>query len=168
MSEIVAGLIGVIAGGLVTGAVEVVQAHQDRSLRRRVAARLITADLDVAAKYVDRVREAEGWPDEPRPFAGAWETWKAQREPFAIAVSVNDWHDIGSAFESLSEIERTARPGKPLNAHDEAMLAETADRLSDALQLAIQRSAPRREHRRMLRTANSRDAQAAAHESADS
>ena len=145
MSELVAGLIGVIAGGIVTGAVHVFQTYQDRRLKRRVAARLIYGELVMAGNALRRIAEKGVWPDKPPDFLDARTIWYAQREAFAAAVGAVDWDKIASTFEYLVQLPVRPRPGKRLTKDEKTKLKASAERASAAADIALVHATPRRE-----------------------
>jgi hypothetical protein len=143
MSELLAGLIGVVAGGLVTGIVQVFQARQSLSLKRRVAARLISGDLARASNFVDDLHEKDRWPETPIDFEAERHTWLAQREAFAAAVTMYDWAMVAAVYEKLVELADAAQPGREFTASERADVAEQKQRVKYALDLAYGCSASR-------------------------
>jgi hypothetical protein len=151
MSELVAGLIGVVAGGLVTGAVELFQTWKDRQVKRRVAARLIAGDLMTAQQLVKLIVEKKRWPTSTVSFDAEYETWVAQREAFAAAVSAYDWNMVASVYEHLLSLAEAAGRGQPFTDDDRSSLEKDAKRLAEAIKITIARSASRREQRHAVR-----------------
>ncbi len=142
------GLIGVVAGGVVTGAVQVIQTWQDRHLKRKVAARLIYADLMVASNWVHWTLKERRWPEDPG-FDGMRTRWYAHREAFAAAVSGTHWNTVAGAYEYLAVMARQWGKAKALDDGDEQVLQQHATMIDGAAEIAFTRSASRLERRRM-------------------
>jgi hypothetical protein len=152
MSEIVAGLIGVVAGGLVTGAVQVIQNRQDRRLKRKVAARLISSDLSRANIALNEIVDTDHWPD-ALSFEDMRARWRAQQEPFAAAVNAYDWYRVDSVYEHLAKVAARCRPGEALNDGERAVLEVNLKQLNGAYEAAIARATSARERHYLSRRA---------------
>lgn len=150
MSELLAGLIGVVAGGLVTGAVQVFQTWQGRRLQRRVAARLIAGDLTRSLRVTELILEYDRWPNTALTFDTEIADWRAQREAFAAAVSTYDWHMVASVYDHLAVLAATAEQHKPLTASDRTEIAQTKRRLDIALEVAGAHTGSKRDQQRFM------------------
>jgi hypothetical protein len=140
MSEIVAGLIGVIAGGLVTGAIQLFQAWQDRRLATKIAARLILIDLYEAANYVETALKGGRWAHHPDTFERPVADWRAQREAFAATAAVGDWVVVSAAFTVIADIGERIKPGEELSADDRKWLRHATAPIQIAADIAEART----------------------------
>jgi hypothetical protein len=154
LSELFAALIGLVAGGLVTGAVQVFQTSQARRLKRRVAARLISGDLITAELLTDAILEHDRWPSPPMSFDAERDRWFAQREAFAAGVSAFDWFMVESVYDHLATLADMSRPAQPLSTDDRAAIEKQRKRLKVANSVTADRGSSRREAREVVRKWN--------------
>jgi hypothetical protein len=105
----------------------------------------------LALQLVELILEKKRWPTSDVSFATEYETWVAQREAFAAAVSAYDWNMVASVYEHLLGLAETAGHRQPLTAEDRSSLEKDARRLREAIKITIARSASRREERQAVR-----------------
>jgi hypothetical protein len=103
MSTALAGFLGIIAGGLLTGAIQTATSWIDRRRGGRVAARLLYMHLwwardAVAAAYTEKYWNPDiGWD----LFAA---TWQEQREPLAVVMNTPHFLAVASAFNAIDQL----------------------------------------------------------------
>jgi hypothetical protein len=148
MSEIVAGLIGVIAGGLVTGAVGLFQTWQARRLKSRVAARLIVGDLLRAENSLEFLGPLSGWPEKPVDFDTELAMWESQREAFAAKVSTYDWRMVSMTYPHLALLGSLCKPGQIYTKEDQRAIERAQQRVKVAARIARDHMGSRRDQRR--------------------
>ena len=95
------GLLGVIAGSLLSGWVQTRQAEKDRKLRARVAARVVYADIELAWQQLDyQLEHTLSVPQDPdiRRYLA---NWAEHRDAFAAGVAFREYHTVAAGFASL-------------------------------------------------------------------
>lgn len=95
MTAAIFGLLGVVMGGVLNGAVARWQARRAESDELRAAARLLMGDLLQLHTYIYEL--ADGQPVE-RPVVRYWEEHAAL---FARTLSIRDWYAIGGGAKML-------------------------------------------------------------------
>jgi hypothetical protein len=103
VSTALVGFIGVIAGGVVTGAVGWVGAWLDRSRARRTAARLIYGDLVLATSDLEAYLQVEHWRDEVWSLPRYVEAWGRHAEALSTAGIV-EFNIVAAAFKRLETL----------------------------------------------------------------
>lgn len=114
MSSALIGLVGVIAGVLVTGGVQAILTSRDRRRDARVAAALIFADLATAREMLDAVLAGDAAAPPASDLYKFLEVWREQRRPLALGVSPFDFHTIAGAFNILANAASGIDVGPPL------------------------------------------------------
>jgi hypothetical protein len=127
MAQAIFGLIGVLVGGLLTGASQWWQTHQARQLKKRAAARLVLEEL---ADTYAVVRAALGNSDETTAASALREdldsglltdsAWKEHRPLLAEELPDDDWRVLADAYFEIREL-RTAEA--------DALLVQKAEEL---------------------------------------
>lgn len=95
------GLLGVMAGSVVSGWVQTRQAEKDRKLRAQVAARVVYADIELAWQQLDDQRQHKlNVPQDPdlRRYLASW---AEHRDAFAAGVAFHEYHTVAAGFASL-------------------------------------------------------------------
>jgi hypothetical protein len=148
MSEVLAGLIGVIAGGLVTGILQVIQTSRARRLECRVAARVILADLIRIGGTVEQQAGVPNWRDDPVNFDREFAVWAAQREALAAGVTTYDWYAVAMAYKHLEVMTDVCDPDQPLTKGHRDGLRIAAIRVERARQIASDHMGSTRDRKR--------------------
>jgi len=116
VNSAIVGFLGVIAGGLVTGGVQGVNAFLGRRLAGRAAARLVYQQLVWGTNLFER-RRASG----VFPLAVDWDsfgrTWAQNRALLAQALSTRDFMMVSAAFESIEQIRLVRVRGPDFDFH---------------------------------------------------
>jgi hypothetical protein len=152
VEELLAALIGIVAGAVATGGVQTWHKARDRKLAARVAARLILGDLYIAEHTVGRIVEGGHWPDRNMPtFESELDVWVENRQAFAAAVDATDWTLVAAAYKDLVDLPEVAEAGRGFTADELRALAAVRKRLDDAAEVAARHAAPERERDRVVR-----------------
>jgi hypothetical protein len=111
MSQLVAALLGIVAGGLLTGAVDLYVADRERNASARAAARLMFADV-MRVKSILEAALAEGgwWDDFIDALLRAEESTK-YREQLAAGVAAHDFTTVDGAFEQVATAQAARAVG---------------------------------------------------------
>jgi hypothetical protein len=132
------GLIGVIIGGLINGAVTAWQAHRHEKMDGRVAARLVYTELrDI---YVESVLPAKLNLKYDSSLRFPTPTWLKQQEVLARVLSDDAWEKVSTAYVWIVASPEANIIGAltPVSeefdeaAHKAALLEEAMDRLQEA------------------------------------
>jgi hypothetical protein len=105
MTTVVAALLGVVVGGLLSGAVQMTVAWRERQRAGRVAARLLYMHLWWAEGGLDLTVKAQGWSD-LADWEGACAAWAEQRVALAGALNTNDFLVIAAAFTGIERLRK--------------------------------------------------------------
>jgi hypothetical protein len=118
MSTALVGLLGVIAGAMVTGGVQASLGWFDRRRSARSSARLLYMELNVAGEGVEFLREAKSWSQIIIDFRDIDRTWRAHRGRLAHIVGTDEFLKVAAAFSSIAALaqskenaEKDAPPG---------------------------------------------------------
>lgn len=98
------GFIGVIAGALTTGGVQLIVEHQNRRNDALSAGRLVWGALADADVTITKAAATGTWGhvgDEPGIFERHLQVWESQRQALARASNRADFHIIAAAFATL-------------------------------------------------------------------
>jgi hypothetical protein len=107
MSTALAGLLGVIAGAMVTGGVQASLSWLERRREARSSARLLYMELNVAGEGVEFLHEAENWSRISVDFRDIDRTWRAHRERLAHIVGTDDFLKVAAAFSSIAALAQS-------------------------------------------------------------
>jgi type II secretory pathway pseudopilin PulG len=95
------GLVGVIAGSVLSGWVQTRQAEKHRELLAQVAARVVYADIELAWQQLDDQRKHKlNVPHDP-DIRRYLVSWAEHRDAFAAGVAFRDYHTVAAGFASL-------------------------------------------------------------------
>ena len=103
MTTIVAALLGVIGGALLSGAVQMTIAWRARQRAGRVAARLLYMHLWWAEAALDLSVRAQAWSDFA-DWGGACAAWGKHREALAGALNTSDFLLAAAAFIGIERL----------------------------------------------------------------
>jgi vancomycin permeability regulator SanA len=128
------GLLGVIAGSLLSGWVQTRQAEKNRKLRAQVAARVVYADIELAWQQLDHQRTNELTVPQDPDLRRYLASWAEHRDAFAAGVPFRDYHAVAAGFASLdSYLYYLATKPTPF---DRRILISTIDALERARPIA--------------------------------
>jgi hypothetical protein len=102
-SEVTAlvGFLGVIAGAVTSGLVQIVQAYRTRKEAAEIAARIIYADLHLAwLEVTNQMANHLDLPVDP-DLSRFLVAWTAQKNAFASGVEFREFHVVAGAFALL-------------------------------------------------------------------
>jgi hypothetical protein len=139
------GLLGVVVGGVLNGAVARWQARRAESDAVRAAARLLLDELTQGWAIVDMELGDEAFKSERVPTTRRWTEYE---ELFARALSIDDWIALRAAIERLAKLGPYQRldeidgPGPP-----PPVYAATSTARVIALKLATYGTRPPLRHR---------------------
>jgi hypothetical protein len=97
MTAAVIGVIGLIAGALITGLLDYRAARSNRRTRARVAGNLIATELELAIKRLDLARDKNRWWGQDFPS----ERWKANADALAVDVRRTLIDELAEAYAML-------------------------------------------------------------------
>jgi len=103
LSDAIFGLVGVVIGGLLTGALQVFQQRRSDRAEARAAARLLSAELSEQLQYLDALvkQDPAVRGNEHAPTISAWPKYRA-----AMARLLDDrtWQAVAGAYVELSRM----------------------------------------------------------------
>jgi hypothetical protein len=103
MSTAVVGLLGVVAGAIVTGGVQLTIARFDRRRASRTAARLLYMQLWWAHNAMDRILENDAW--DPRVEWGRFiDAWIEYRADLAQKLTTKHFLIVSAALTGIEQI----------------------------------------------------------------
>jgi hypothetical protein len=146
MSELVAALLGIVAGGLLTGAVDLFKAYRERRALARTAARLIFADRDRALSVIYVAVEKNDWWNDPLDEEMRAVNWSAYRDRLAAGIPAHDFTTIDGAFFKVGALQRGRAAGVKF-ADMQAAIEDTRLALVDAGGRILKASHSRRDRR---------------------
>jgi hypothetical protein len=97
-------LAGVVVGGLVTGAVNYAFECRRVRIAGRVAVRLLTAELSIAAASAEWRLDQGAW--SPWNFESAHRSWNEYRHEASRVLSTREWDSVAVGFYAVEIIER--------------------------------------------------------------
>jgi hypothetical protein len=106
MSTALVGLIGVIAGAVVTGGVQSASAWFDRRRSARSSARLLYMQLHEAEGVLRELAERRSWEQMITDWASFGMAWERHSEALARVLSTEDFVTVSSAFACLANVAR--------------------------------------------------------------
>jgi len=104
MSEVIVGLLGVVAGAAATTGTQATLAWLHRRNESRTASRLLFGDLREARDILAKALQAGEWKTR-RDLAHVMTAWRERREAIARATRSKDFHDVAGAFNALDFIQ---------------------------------------------------------------
>jgi hypothetical protein len=110
VTEAIFGLLGVLVGGLLNGAIASRQARRQQSDSVRAAARLLYARLLDSWGQVELMEASEEWYE--RGIAAPSGIWSQYEELFATALTARDWLILHDAVEQVATLN-SMRPIGP-------------------------------------------------------
>ena len=123
------GLLGAVVGGLS----RVVQDWWQRRLARKVAARLLYADLEVAYGYFDKLQRNALLVHDAH-LDRHLKVWAEQSGAFAGAVRAGDFHLVAGAFTGLNTYVSMIETAEP----DDTLILQMVENLDRARRIAWQ------------------------------
>ena len=142
-SEIAYGLGGLLAGAILTGAVDVAIGWHQRRLAKRAASRAIFSDLYWARTCIEEALEKETW-DEIPPSVSA--DWVRYRDALSNGMRGTEFHRISGAYHELQVLNHIKARGEDFG---EARCKGAADRFREAEKVIARESLTWRDRRWM-------------------
>lgn len=157
MDTALIGLVGIIAGALLTGGVSAALAVSHRRTEARVAALVLRSAITEALSRSAGMRSSQ-----TTGIGTDWETalltpWFEQRQAFARVATADQFTVVAVAFSSVASLlnlrqEIIESTDDPISPEDQAMLLETfGERFERALPILAERCFTWGERRRMER-----------------
>jgi hypothetical protein len=148
MSEVLTGLVGIVVGGVLTGAIEQWGAWRARKRDLRTATRLILTDAVQSASLLEFALEnVEWWPDNLRPPT---EEWQQYRQDLAAAMSPDDLDTVQNAFRYLTVLDNQRQGGKSFASSRKA-IEEVRDAVHESAGVLLSYTRTRRQESGLLR-----------------
>jgi hypothetical protein len=148
VSDVLLALLAALFGAIAAGGIDTVVSWRQRTLQRKVAARLILGDLYVLEAAIDVVLERRQWPDPGRfDFGAPVQTWRENREAFAAAVKAWEWAVVDGVYSNLARTAPMARPGERINETDAGVLASLKDAVVKARDVVVSHATTEAERR---------------------
>jgi hypothetical protein len=105
MSDLVAGLVGVVVGALLTAGTSVYMARRREKRDARAARRIIQSELKEAAQAVDEALDHKEWPTGWTKKTWS-ESWSMYRPTLALAIRDDEEFDkIATAYLDMGLLE---------------------------------------------------------------
>jgi len=132
MDAALIGLVGVIAGSLVTGGVQAWLGVQHRKTQARASARILFSDLWLVETGINEEIEHGSWDAVVGAhLKGALDRWSEHNDRLASALNAHDFHTVAGAFAYLSQLLQIH------NRVERAIDARAAVRPPDPIQLLM-------------------------------
>jgi hypothetical protein len=112
-TEIIYGFAGLLAGAILTGAMDAITQWHARRLEKRAAARAIFGDLHWAHELLKQALSEEDWSQIPSPPT---EDWVKYRDALSNGMSGTAFHTVGGAYHDLLVLDYLRRRKEPFNA----------------------------------------------------
>jgi hypothetical protein len=106
MSTALVGLIGVIAGALVSGGVQSAVSRVDRARDARSAARLLYMQLHEAQQAIEDLQDRQNWFEMITDWTSFGAAWERHCEALARVLRTVDFMYVSSAFACLASLGR--------------------------------------------------------------
>lgn len=106
MSNAAIALIGVVAGALVTGAVQSLAAYIERERGARVAARLLYLALSEADASMQAAKQLQEWNPPTDDWSVFTREWETHRLALARVVNTRDFLAVAAAFSGIGVVAR--------------------------------------------------------------
>jgi hypothetical protein len=105
VSPALIGLIGVIAGALLTGGIQAVVGRNDRRLAARASARLLGMHLDEAREGIVVLHDTSRW-DPVTDWQGFATAWRDNSAALARTLGTVDFLVVARAFANITSLAR--------------------------------------------------------------
>jgi hypothetical protein len=132
----------VIVGGLLTYGAQLAARRQERTEKRRVAARLFYGDLAVTEAICGVILETKTWPDR-LDFTRALSTWVEYRSAFAAGLTALEWTHVGAFYSNLERTALMIRHSEPCSEGDLKAVANLKELATKATLTAAEHTAKR-------------------------
>jgi hypothetical protein len=138
MSDAVIALLGIVAGGLLSGAVQLVVTWRERRNRSRAAARILFSNLWAAREAYEYALAAGAWWDRSLPRGD----WAKYRDQLAAGMDGVSFQRVSQAFYSLNSQDDARQAGRPF---DRDSMETGFEDIKRALGIVIEESLTRRD-----------------------
>jgi hypothetical protein len=109
MSEVLTGLVGIVVGGVLTGAIDQWGSWRARKRNMGTAARLVLADaIDCGGMLEAALEKGEWWSTAIQPATKEW--WQS-RQDLATTMSPSDLDTVQNAFRYVTILEARHQAG---------------------------------------------------------
>jgi hypothetical protein len=133
MDSALIGVVGVIAGSLATGGVQLLLAWRTRHTDAIASARVVYSALADVTASVEGARLAGKWGvGGPQLFQEHAATWQTHRTALARTISAMDFHHIQVAFIDIRHIANTRKKAFDEGLPDEGLTLVLNDRFLDS------------------------------------
>jgi hypothetical protein len=132
VTEALFGLIGVVVGGVLTGAVAYVLERRRETREARIARRVMRAQFGQALKAVDDGLKGKNWPPGWRDKRWS-DSWVAHRQALAAKMDDDDFATLahGALYMELLEVGFRKDP-RPFGPNDEGFFEDVRNFVRDA------------------------------------
>ena len=132
VSETVAGFLGVLLGGIITGGVTYWMQWRRERREARGARRVVESEIDEATAALTAIKGQEKWP--PGWIQHWSESWEAVRPALALDLSDDSFKRIAEAYLYMSRLETglAGRPHRGFVETDGPFLEEVSNSLDEA------------------------------------
>lgn len=133
--EALAGLAGVVIGGLITWVATYSGERRREQALFRAALRLVKVDLSDALKVVTTLQQMDVFPRKEEAEAWIDTTWVKYREVLATHLSAEYWHFLADAYLVLADFRTWIRlePERPVDDDAKKSLRIADRKIADAL-----------------------------------
>jgi hypothetical protein len=137
MAGAIFGLLGVIIGGLLTGAVSFIFERRRERIQARADARLILINYKVFSLYIDEALNGDAWPSILPNIEWSYNIWLSARPNLAATLSRDDWDAIEAGMHLIEDAIEThkERVGQPIDPRDKVLLPAQADTARQATEV---------------------------------
>jgi hypothetical protein len=108
MDTALIGLVGVIAGAILTGGIQVAVGWFDRRLAARSSARLLYTELHAADEIIGALLETPIWSRMIFDWRQPGAMWEKHREALARVLATDDFLKVSSAFSSIANLAQAS------------------------------------------------------------
>jgi hypothetical protein len=103
MTAAIFGLVGVVVGAVVTGAVSWLLERRREAAEARAAARLLKSEVTAACEDIDSALHEGKWPIAYRP---TWrQSWSTYRRPLAVVMQATAFDEVAVAYSRMDQLQ---------------------------------------------------------------
>jgi hypothetical protein len=142
-TEILYGFGGLLAGAILTGAMDAITRWHERRLEKRAAARAIFGDLHWALELLKESLVEKDWSQIPSPPT---EDWVKYRDALSNGMSGTAFHTVGGAYHDLLVLDYLRDRKEPFNS---GRCEEAIERFEEAEEVMEDEGLTRRDKKGM-------------------